>query len=71
MLLAKSNRLHLQVLDNGRGFDPSKNTSGFGLRGMRERANALGGTYQIWSAPGMGCRVSVILPLPESFIHPA
>lgn len=70
-LVAKSNRLHLQVLDNGKGFDPSKNTSGFGLRGMRERTQALGGTCQIWSAPGTGCRISVILPLPKSFVHPA
>ncbi len=70
-LIAKSRRLHLQVLDNGKGFDPSKNTSGFGLRGMRERAMALGGTCQIWSAPGAGCRISVILPLPTSLTHPA
>ncbi|MEO1145372.1 MAG: sensor histidine kinase [Cyanobacteria bacterium J06638_22] len=63
-LVAKSNRLHLHVFDDGKGFDPSKNTSGFGLRGMRERATALGGTCQIWSAPGAGCRISVILPLP-------
>ena len=70
-LVAKRNRLHLQVLDDGKGFDPSKNTSGFGLRGMRERATALGGTYQIWSAPGAGCRISVILPLPTSLEPPA
>ncbi|MGF1570486.1 MAG: sensor histidine kinase [Nodosilinea sp.] len=70
-LIAKTDRLHLQVLDNGKGFDPSKNTSGFGLRGMRERATALGGTCQIWSAPGTGCRISVILPLPHALVHPA
>jgi len=64
-----SYRLHLQILDNGKGFDPSKNTTGFGLRGMRERATALGGTYQIWSAPGAGCRISVILPLPTAIEH--
>ena len=68
-LLTKSHRLHLQVLDNGKGFDPSKNTTGFGLRGMRERATALEGTCQIWSAPGAGCRISVILPLPTALVH--
>ncbi|MEM9007583.1 MAG: sensor histidine kinase [Cyanobacteria bacterium P01_F01_bin.86] len=62
----KSASLYMQVLDDGRGFDPSKNTTGFGLRGMKERAIALGGTCQIWSAPGAGCRISVILPLPQS-----
>ncbi|MEM1281690.1 MAG: sensor histidine kinase, partial [Cyanobacteria bacterium P01_H01_bin.152] len=49
-LLTKRDRLHLQVLDNGQGFDPSQNTTGFGLRGMRERATNLGGSCQLWSA---------------------
>jgi signal transduction histidine kinase len=68
---AKRSRMHLQVLDNGQGFDPSKNTSGFGLRGMRERATALGGICQLWSAPGAGCRISVMLPLSKAIDHPA
>ncbi|MBW4485773.1 MAG: sensor histidine kinase [Tildeniella torsiva UHER 1998/13D] len=68
---AKPSRVYLQVLDNGQGFDPSKNTTGFGLRGMHERAIALGGTCQIWSAPNAGCRISVILPLPAAIDHPA
>ena len=62
-LSTKPQSLYVQVLDNGKGFDPSKNTTGFGLRGMKERAIALGGTFQVWSAPGAGCRISVILPL--------
>ncbi|ESA35546.1 signal transduction histidine kinase [Leptolyngbya sp. Heron Island J] len=62
-LCTKPQSLYVQVLDNGKGFDPSKNTTGFGLGGMKERAIALGGTCQIWSAPGAGCRISVILPL--------
>ncbi|MEP0907136.1 sensor histidine kinase [Leptolyngbya subtilissima ST-M1] len=70
-LAAKASRVYLQVLDNGQGFDPSKNTTGFGLRGMRERAIALSGTCQIWSAPGAGCRISVILPLPGAIERPA
>ncbi|WP_347404938.1 sensor histidine kinase [Nodosilinea sp. LEGE 06152] len=70
-LRANASRVYLQVLDNGQGFDPSKNTTGFGLRGMHERAIALGGTCQIWSAPGAGCRISVILPLPAAIDHPA
>lgn len=65
-LSTKPQSLYIQVLDNGEGFDPSKNTTGFGLRGMKERASALGGTCQIWSAPGTGCRISVILPLPKT-----
>lgn len=64
-LSTKPQSLYVQVLDNGKGFDPSKNTTGFGLRGMKERAIALGGTCQIWSSPGAGCRISVILPFPK------
>lgn len=62
-LVANRDRLHLQVLDNGQGFDPSKNTTGFGLRGIRERAANLGGDCQLRSAPEAGCQVSVTLPL--------
>jgi len=63
--------LYVQVLDNGKGFDPSKNTTGFGLRGMKERAITLGGTFQIDSSPGTGCRITVILPLPNPLGNPA
>lgn len=63
--------LHVQVLDNGKGFDPSKNTTGFGLRGMKERAMALGGTFQFWSVPGLGCHIDVVLPLPKPLEYPA
>ncbi|MEO0867567.1 MAG: sensor histidine kinase [Cyanobacteria bacterium J06642_11] len=69
-LSTKPQSLYVQVLDNGKGFDPSKNTTGFGLRGMKERAIALGGTCQIWSAPETGCRISVILPLPQPLEYP-
>lgn len=62
-LSTKHQSIHLQILDNGKGFDPSKNTTGFGLRGIKERTNTLGGTYQISSELGAGCRIEVKLPL--------
>ncbi|MEM6446825.1 MAG: sensor histidine kinase [Cyanobacteria bacterium P01_D01_bin.123] len=70
-LSTKLQSLHVQVLDNGKGFDPSKNTTGFGLRGMKERAIALDGTFQVWSSLGAGCRISAVLPLPESLDYSA
>ncbi|WP_240489764.1 sensor histidine kinase [Actinomadura atramentaria] len=51
----------LDVYDDGRGFD---GTGGFGLRAMRERAEELGGTLSVESAPGEGTAVAVTLPLP-------
>lgn len=53
-------RLTLEILDDGRGFDPKKNTyGGMGLANMRERAAALGSTLEIASAVGGGTRVLV------------
>lgn len=58
-------RIHLQIVDNGQGFDPERNTTGFGLQGMRERTLALGGTFHLSSQPGDGCRINVAIPLPQ------
>lgn len=56
--------LHVEVRDNGRGFDPAataKNRS-FGLLGIRERAIALGGDIEIVSAPQQGTAVIIRMP---------
>jgi signal transduction histidine kinase len=52
----------LRVEDNGRGFDASRTASGWGLTGMRERAELLGGRFSISSRPGLGAAVEVVLP---------
>ena len=53
----------LSVRDNGCGFAPSQNTTGFGLQGMQERAAALGGKLEIMSSCGEGCLILVKIPL--------
>ncbi len=55
--------LSLSVQDNGKGFQPQENSSGFGLQGMRERAQSLQGSLLICSQPGQGCQICVQLPL--------
>jgi len=55
-------QIYLSIADNGKGFDPAKNTTGFGLQGMRERVAAAGGQFAIYSKSGNGCRISVSLP---------
>jgi signal transduction histidine kinase len=51
-------RIHLRVTDNGRGFFVGKQRGAeeghFGLQGMRERTERLGGTFTITSRPGKG-----------------
>lgn len=59
----------LDVVDDGRGFDPASaphegGDGGFGLPAMRARARSLGGTLSVESAPGQGTAVAVTLPLP-------
>ncbi|WP_250443875.1 sensor histidine kinase [Actinotalea sp. C106] len=54
--------VHLEVVDDGRGFDPGS-AAGLGLRGMRERVTAGGGDLSVESSVGDGTRVRVSLPL--------
>ncbi|MGW5847246.1 sensor histidine kinase [Streptomyces sp. NPDC055254] len=58
----------LDIVDDGRGFDPSRAASGsgggFGLPAMRSRAQSLGGLFTVESDPGQGTAVAVTLPLP-------
>ncbi len=60
-------KLSLSVADNGRGFEQDEAFSEvgghFGLLGMRERAERLGGELQLHSEPGQGTEVAVTVPL--------
>ena len=50
----------LSVIDDGRGFDVAVDSSGFGLRGMRERLALVGGTLDVTSTPA-GTALTVTL----------
>ena len=52
----------LLVRDDGKGFDPSASSSGFGLLGMRERAALLGGELRIESPSTGGTELRVRIP---------
>jgi signal transduction histidine kinase/DNA-binding NarL/FixJ family response regulator len=60
-LWGSSHQLCVEVVDEGRGFDPR--AAGAGLAGMRERAALLGGRLSLESSPGEGTRVRLELPL--------
>lgn len=57
-------QLQITVEDDGAGL-PEQTRANVGLRAMRERAEELGGTFQITARSNGGTRVSVLLPLPE------
>lgn len=57
--------LVLSIRDNGDGFQPEQNPTGFGLQGMRERTIALGGQLVLHSQPNQGCGITVRFPLSQ------
>jgi signal transduction histidine kinase len=55
----------LTAADDGHGFEaPADSGGGFGLRGLRERALALGGEMVLAPRPGGGAQLGFSLPLP-------
>jgi signal transduction histidine kinase len=65
--------VQLSIQDDGLGFDAEKATSSeaghFGLLGMRERAEKIGGTITVLSTPGFGTRINVTVPLSTATIQ--
>jgi signal transduction histidine kinase len=58
VILAQSNgHLTFEVMDDGRGFDPTAERTGTGLQGIADRLGALHGEVTIRSEPGAGTRV--------------
>jgi signal transduction histidine kinase len=62
-LHARDGYVELEVVDNGRGFDPATlaGERGIGLSSMEGRVKGLGGVLTICSAPGEGTRVQASL----------
>lgn len=64
-------RINVLIIDNGVGFDSTTNfqkkcttiDSGFGIVSMRERAELIGGLFQIKSKPGQGTKVFLTIPI--------
>ena len=65
-LVHSDRELNLVIADNGKGFDPERNISGFGLQGMQERTATVNGQFQLITSPGNGCRTEVKIPNIES-----
>jgi signal transduction histidine kinase len=60
-------QFRLRVRDDGKGIDPDERvrverTGHWGLKGMRERAEHLGGELEVWSEPGAGTEIELRVP---------
>lgn len=69
-LIASFPSLRLKISDNGKGFDGSgkvneDDESHFGLLGMAERVELIGGSFRIRSVPGQGTTVSAEIPVSD------
>jgi signal transduction histidine kinase len=71
-LRADAQGVDLEVVDNGKGFDPNsvRSKRGMGLLSMRQRAEGLGGKLTILSFPGGGTRVKVRMETKEAECKP-
>jgi len=71
---ADAREIRISVEDDGRGFDPDAPITGeqrkhWGIMGIRERAEILGGSAKVESAVGKGTRVEVRIPLSTMVIE--
>ncbi|MDJ0757644.1 MAG: GAF domain-containing sensor histidine kinase [Ardenticatenaceae bacterium] len=65
-LIVTPERIQLLIIDDGRGFDTNHHPNDcFGLIGINERVNLLGGTLRLESAPGEGTRLEVRIPIAD------
>ena len=66
-LAPEGRELRIEIEDDGRGFDPAvmpQDRPHYGLMGIRERAELLGGKAILDSSPGQGTRLEIRVPLP-------
>ena len=64
-------QFRLQVRDDGKGIDPAvladQRRGHFGLPGMRERAELVGGRLDVWSEVGVGTEVDLRIPAVKAY----
>lgn len=75
ILQSTDGAVEICIQDDGRGFNPERviehAMGGAGLKGMRERAELLGGVLDIASAPGEGTRIALRVPIIAPNLEPA
>ncbi len=66
-------RLRVRVRDDGRGIQPAvlegDRPGHFGLPGMRERADFIGGRLHVWSEAGLGTEIELTIPAAAAYVR--
>jgi len=66
-------RLRVRVRDDGRGIQPAvlegDRPGHFGLPGMRERAEVIGGRLTVWSEGGVGTEIELTIPAAAAYVR--
>jgi signal transduction histidine kinase len=62
-LALNQTEVRLAISDDGRGFDPTRNGAGAGLRNLRERVLQDHGQFSVDSQPGKGTTLTACLPI--------
>jgi signal transduction histidine kinase/ligand-binding sensor domain-containing protein len=67
-------QLQIRVRDDGKGIDPAviegHRAGHFGLPGMRERAEVVGGHLNVWSQTGLGTEIELTIPAAAAYATP-
>lgn len=63
VLQFEKRQVRLSIEDDGRGFDPSADAAGYGMRSIRESLKQMRGSLEIDSVPDFGSRITITLPL--------
>lgn len=61
--------IHLDIVDDGKGFIVSSVNDGFGLESIKDRVSAYEGQMTIDSQPNCGCRLLFVIPLEERVVE--
>ena len=61
-LQAEKNGLHIEMKDDGKGFDINKKRKGIGISNMMNRIESFNGQMLIESSPGNGCSIHIDIP---------
>lgn len=62
-LVLKKQQIEITISDNGKGFDPEKNSPGNGINNIHSRVDFLKGKFQINSSPAKGTILEIFIPL--------